>query len=70
VSTPEGLLTVTTSLGGAYIGTDVVSVEEALKRADEQLYKAKEGGRDAVCFENVGLLKPADYDEPERALLD
>jgi two-component system cell cycle response regulator len=70
VSTHEGLLTVTTSLGGAYIGTDVVSVEEALKRADEQLYKAKEGGRDAVCFENVGLLKPADYDEPERALLD
>ncbi|MCB1538362.1 MAG: PleD family two-component system response regulator, partial [Alphaproteobacteria bacterium] len=70
VNTPEGQLTVTTSLGGAYIGTQVVSVEDALNRADEQLYKAKESGRDAVVFERVGKLDPAQYDEPERAPLE
>lgn len=68
VSTPDGTLAVTTSLGGAFIGTEVVSVEDALKRADVELYKAKEGGRDAVYFEGKGKLEPADYDEPERAL--
>jgi two-component system, cell cycle response regulator len=70
VNTPDGQLTVTTSLGGAYIGTDVVTVEEALHRADEQLYKAKESGRDAVVMERIGKLNPADYDEPERALVE
>jgi two-component system, cell cycle response regulator len=70
VNIPEGHLKVTTSLGGAYIGTDVITVDDALRRADEQLYKAKESGRDAVCFETIGKLNPADYDEPERALID
>jgi len=70
VSTPDGQLSVTTSLGGAYIGIDVITVEEALQRADEQLYKAKEGGRDAVYFERTGKLNPTDFDEPERSLLD
>lgn len=70
VNTPEGQLTVTTSLGGAYIGTDHVTVDEALQRADDQLYKAKEGGRDAVFMEGKGKLEPTDYDEPERALMD
>lgn len=70
VSVPGGQLQVTSSIGGAYIGTDVLDVEEALKRADEQLYKAKEGGRDAVWFETVGKLNPADYEEPERALVE
>lgn len=70
VSTPEGELTVTSSIGGAYIGTEVTTVDEAMKRADDQLYKAKEGGRNIVFFEQVGRLDPAGYDEPERTLLD
>lgn len=70
VNTPEGQLHVTTSLGAAYIGTDVTSVDEALERADQQLYKAKESGRDAVVFENIGKLNPADYEEPERTLME
>ncbi len=61
---------VTTSLGAAYIGTDVVSVDDALQRADEQLYKAKEGGRDAVFMDKIGKLNPADYEEPERAIVE
>lgn len=68
VSTAEGSLEVTTSIGGVYVGTEVMSVEEALKRADDQLYKAKEGGRDSVFFEGIGRLDPANYDEPERSL--
>lgn len=70
VNTPEGQMTVTTSLGGAYIGTDIVTVEEALQRADEKLYEAKEQGRDAVVMERVGKLNPADYDEPERVVVE
>jgi len=70
VNVPEGQLTVTTSLGGAYIGTEIVTVDEALARADEQLYKAKESGRDAVVMEGKGKLNPADFEEPERASVD
>lgn len=70
VNIPDGQLAVTTSIGGAYIGTDVTTVEEALERADKQLYAAKESGRDAVCFEGLGKLNPTDYDEPERSVLE
>lgn len=70
VNIPDGQLVVTTSVGGAYIGTNVTSVEEALERADQQLYKAKEGGRDAVVFEGIGKLEPSNYDEPERSVLE
>jgi two-component system cell cycle response regulator len=70
VSIPEGQMTVTTSLGGAYIGTDVVTVEQALNRADEKLYEAKESGRDAVVMERVGKLNPADYEEPKRNVVE
>jgi two-component system cell cycle response regulator len=70
VNAPVRQLNVTTSLGAAYIGTEGASVDEALRRADEQLYKAKESGRDTVFMEGKGKLNPADYDEPERAVLD
>lgn len=66
VNVPDGQLPVTTSLGAAYIGTAPSTVDDALARADEQLYKAKEGGRDAVFMEGIGKLEPAAYDEPER----
>lgn len=68
VSTDDGMLGVTVSIGAAYIGMDVVSLEEALKRADDQLYAAKEGGRNAVFFENLGPLDPTSFKEQERNL--
>lgn len=66
VSTPEGQIDVRVSIGMAYIGEDVVSIEDALKRADDQLYEAKEHGRNAVHCEGVGRLNPAEYQEDER----
>lgn len=70
INAPDGQIHVSTSIGGVYIeGAPPLSIEEALNRADQQLYKAKEGGRDAVFFEDLGKLNPADYDEPERAMM-
>jgi len=60
---------VTTSIGGLYIEAGGCTIEEALNRADQQLYKAKEGGRDAVFFEGLGRLNPQDFDEAERPVL-
>lgn len=65
-STEDGELYITTSVGGAYIGTDVTTVDEAMARADKLLYEAKETGRNRVIFEGKGLLSPEDYQEPKR----
>jgi two-component system cell cycle response regulator len=57
--TPQGLLDITTSIGGAIISDDeTVSVREALDRADKCLYEAKESGRNCVVFEGKGVLDP------------
>ena len=69
VSNEAGSLQVSTSVGAAYIGTEVVSVDDALKRSDDLLYEAKEGGRNAVVFEKIGRLNPDDYLEPERKMI-
>lgn len=69
VSGDVGQLNITTSIGATYIGSDTVGVEDALKRADELLYEAKEGGRNAVMFEGVGRLDPSEYAEPARKAL-
>lgn len=66
----DGELSITTSIGGAYIGTDVVSVEEALERADKLLYEAKETGRNRVVFEGKGTLSSEDYKEAQRSSYD
>ena len=67
VSNEAGQLSITTSIGAAYLDPETTtSVDEALKRSDDLLYEAKEGGRNAVMFEGVGKLDPADYIEPER----
>lgn len=57
-SAPDGKVTITTSIGGALIQGESVTVQEALKRADSALYAAKQNGRNATYFENVGRLDP------------
>jgi diguanylate cyclase (GGDEF)-like protein len=66
VSTEEGHINVSVSIGGVYLGTDALTIEDALKRADDQLYAAKENGRNAVFFEGVGRLDPDQYREKTR----
>lgn len=65
-SAPEGKVTVTTSIGGALIQGETTTVAEALKRADDALYAAKEGGRNATYFEKVGRLDPAQFQQDGR----
>jgi diguanylate cyclase len=52
---PEGLrLSVTVSVGGAFAPQWVRSTPSIwLKRADQQLYRAKDEGRDRVCLEHA-----------------
>jgi len=66
-SVEAGALSITTSIGGAYIGTEVTSVNEALERADKLLYEAKETGRNRVVFEGKGTLRNEDYSEAPRS---
>lgn len=69
-STPEGELSISTSIGAIYTGTDVMTVDEALASADKQLYDAKETGRNRVHFEGKGWLVPEDYREKPRPVVD
>ncbi len=55
---PDGKVEVTTSIGGALIQGESVTVQEALKRADDALYAAKQNGRNATFFEGIGRLDP------------
>ena len=59
-SAPGGLLKVTSSFGGAIIGSEEENVLKALERADKCLYEAKEGGRNCVYFEGKGRLDPSE----------
>ncbi|MAE52406.1 MAG: PleD family two-component system response regulator [Micavibrio sp.] len=71
-NTPEGHLTVTTSIGGAIIKPDDDdTTESALKRADVCLYKAKKDlGRNCSVFEDIGKLDPAQYQPRGRPELE
>lgn len=61
VSSPQSPIKVTVSIGAAMIsGMDSLSVEDVLKRADDELYRAKEGGRDRVYFHGHGLVELPD----------
>lgn len=51
VDTREERLTVTVSIGVAQSGVDASTPSELLRRADERMYKAKQGGRNRVCAE-------------------
>jgi len=44
------LLSITISIGGALLGPDMTTVGELVQAADDELYKAKRGGRNRVCL--------------------
>lgn len=58
VSGPNGPIDVSVSIGAAMIfGAQELKVEEALKLADDELYRAKEGGRNRVYFMGHGHVQ-------------
>ncbi|MFA5593476.1 MAG: PleD family two-component system response regulator [Micavibrio sp.] len=65
-----GKLSVSASVGGIILTDEELSNEEILRRADECLYAAKEGGRNQVVFEGKGRLDPASYQKEARAFLE
>ena len=68
-SVEEGALTITTSIGGAFVQGGALDAHEALRIADTNLYKAKESGRNCTVFEDYGKLDPADFMPTEREML-
>ena len=68
---PSGELTVTASIGGFVVGpSQNLPSEEILKRADEALYAAKNGGRNQTVFVGVGKLDPDKYKIAERQAME
>lgn len=66
-----GLLNITTSIGGAIIAAETISMEDALKRSDICLYQAKKDyGRNCSVFEVVGKLDPNEYQPRGRPELE
>lgn len=65
-----GIVKVTTSIGGAIIEGGTSTMEQVLKRADDCLYAAKEGGRNQVVFEGKGRLIPDQYTKEARAFIE
>ena len=65
-SVPDGHLPITTSMGGVLVEGGDHPIPTLLERADGELYKAKEGGRNRVFFENIGELNPDDFEIIER----
>ena len=62
-SAEDGALNVTASFGGTVVDPDQADPSlslELLKRSDEQLYQAKNDGRNNVHFEGHGRIKPED----------
>lgn len=69
-STPDGTLSVTTSLGGVMIRPGSYSIQEVLDRADKCLYQAKETGRNMCIFEEKGKLDPEEYKGAQRPIIE
>jgi two-component system cell cycle response regulator len=66
-----GELNVTTSIGGIVVGPDeALTIEEIMKRADDALYRAKNGGRDQTVFDGIGRLDPDKYKSAERPQME
>jgi len=61
VSGPHGQIDVSVSIGAAMIaGAQDLKVEDVLKFADDELYRAKEGGRNRVYFMGHGHVQLPD----------
>ncbi|MGQ0526555.1 MAG: PleD family two-component system response regulator [Alphaproteobacteria bacterium] len=69
---PEGKISITASIGGAFIAPADKQHEpnNILARADKCLYDAKEGGRNCVVFDGEGKLDPAAFRETERKTIE
>jgi two-component system cell cycle response regulator len=70
VGAPDGALTVTSSFGGVVVEPGENTLQSVLKRADDQLYEAKHGGRNCVFFEGVGQLDSSQFTPSARPLVD
>ncbi|MCF8496026.1 MAG: PleD family two-component system response regulator [Alphaproteobacteria bacterium] len=64
--TPDGPLSITTSIGGLMIQGEKLPVEDILQRVDKCLYAAKDGGRNCTVFEETGKLNPEEFMQRER----
>jgi two-component system cell cycle response regulator len=69
-SAPDGEITVTTSIGGAFIEPGEHTVQAVLDRADKALYVAKETGRNCTVFEKWGKLDPDKFRQEPRPIID
>ncbi len=69
-STPEGTLSISTSIGGTIINEGQPAIEDVIKKADDCLYQAKEGGRNRTVFEDVGELDQEKYMQEDRPVID
>lgn len=68
---PGGQLAVTVSVGGVLIEDDQEhTIESVLKRVDDALYAAKEGGRNVTFFEGVGRIDPDEFREEKRKTVE
>ena len=65
-----GSLSITTSVGGAIIGPEPITIPEVLDKADKCLYEAKRLGRNCSVFEGIGKLDPEQYKETLRLLFE
>ncbi|HYD17909.1 MAG TPA: diguanylate cyclase, partial [Patescibacteria group bacterium] len=63
-SSPHGNVPVSVSIGATLLEGEDIKVEAALARADDELYRAKEGGRNRVYFSGTGLVEPAAVEPP------
>jgi two-component system cell cycle response regulator len=69
-SAPGGEITVTTSIGGAYIEPGAHTVQAIIDRADKVLYVAKESGRNCTVFEKWGKLNQEQFRQEPRPIIE
>ncbi len=68
--TPEGKLSIATSVGGIIVRNGGHNVKAVLERADKCLYQAKEQGRNRTIFEKAGYIDPEQYKEEQREMME
>ena len=60
VNADSGQINVTVSIGAVLVEGEDITVEEAMRRADDELYRAKEGGRNRSYMAGHGLIVQTD----------